>query len=135
LLGESLDLISLEADDEDEDITERLNGSAEQTKLLKRHMLAEAKSFRDLELLVVVLDSLELASNSVDAMRKYFPLLLGRPRVCIHLLTYLKGASATILEMIAALICIRHYSRLEQTSWLFCKIGYSLAREVILQLL
>jgi hypothetical protein len=71
LLGETLDLMSLEADGEDEDIAERLSGSAEQTRLLKRHMLAEAKTFRDLEQLIIVLDSLEIASVSVDSLRKY----------------------------------------------------------------
>jgi nuclear pore complex protein Nup107 len=69
ILGESLDLMSLESD-ENEDFTERLDGSPEQTKLLKRHMLAEAKTFRDLELLVIVLDSLEITGNMIDTLRK-----------------------------------------------------------------
>ncbi len=56
-IGESVDLLSLEQDDEDP--TEADPDSAEETKLLKRHMFAEAKNFRELESLIECLDILE----------------------------------------------------------------------------
>ena len=71
LLGESLDITDLENEGEQEDITERIEeNSASQMKLLKRYLAAEAKSFRELELLITALEYIELASDSIAAMDK-----------------------------------------------------------------
>ncbi len=56
-IGESVDHLSLEQDDED--LTEAAPDSPEEMKLLKRHMFAEAKNFRELESLIECLDILE----------------------------------------------------------------------------
>jgi nuclear pore complex protein Nup107 len=69
LLGEEYDLAGLEIDVEEEDITERIDGSAEQSRLLKRHMVAEAKSFSELELLIEALDLLEEISGCMEILR------------------------------------------------------------------
>jgi len=62
-LGESLDFISLEAQGEDGDLTEVLDGSADQKRLLKRHLLAEAKNYRELETLIESLDNMETVTS------------------------------------------------------------------------
>jgi nuclear pore complex protein Nup107 len=73
LLGESLDITDLENEGEQEDITEQIeDNSAAQMRLLKRYLAAEAKSFRELELLIEALQYIELASDSIAAMEKYF---------------------------------------------------------------
>jgi nuclear pore complex protein Nup107 len=77
LVGESLDLHSLETEGYEEDITERIEDPAGSMRLLKRHLVAEAKSFRDLEMLVGALDCLEFASDSIHALQRYF----GNPYV------------------------------------------------------
>jgi len=61
LLGESLNFAGLEAGDED--LTERMDGSGEQKRLLKKHLLAEAKSFRELEAFIEALDKVETIST------------------------------------------------------------------------
>lgn len=71
MLGETLDLRDLEKACKNEDITESFDVSARQTILLKRHLLAEAKSFRDMELLVGAIDNIESASEHLDAMKRY----------------------------------------------------------------
>lgn len=72
LLGESFDLVDLENEGEQEDITGEVGGSAAQMKLLKRYLVGEAKSFRELELLNAALEYIELAGDSISAMEKYF---------------------------------------------------------------
>ncbi|KAM3074125.1 Nucleoporin nup84 [Clarireedia jacksonii] len=58
LLGESLDFDSLESDNDD-DLTEVLDGSANNKRLIKRYMAEQAKNFRELETLVMALDHIE----------------------------------------------------------------------------
>lgn len=62
ILGYSCDLHGLEAGD-DGDVTEVLDGSASQKRLLKQHLLAQAKSYKELESLIDCLDILETASS------------------------------------------------------------------------
>lgn len=69
ILGQSLDFAGLEAGD-DEDPTEVLNGTAERKGLLRRHMLAEAKNFRELETLTETLDNIETISSMEILMRE-----------------------------------------------------------------
>lgn len=70
ILGTSQDFIALESDAE-EDLTEVLDGSADQKKLLKRHLLAEARSFRELEALIELLDNMETTSSMAQLMDEY----------------------------------------------------------------
>jgi nuclear pore complex protein Nup107 len=72
LLGESFDIVDLENEGEQEDITEQIGDLAAQMRLLKRYMAGEAKSFRELELLIAALEYIEFASDSISAMEKYF---------------------------------------------------------------
>jgi nuclear pore complex protein Nup107 len=67
ILGEAVDFYSLESG-EDEDLTEVLDGSAEQKRLLKKHLLAEAKSFRELETLIECLDNIETVTSMAAIM-------------------------------------------------------------------
>jgi nuclear pore complex protein Nup107 len=62
ILGKGYDFNNLEAGD-DEDVTEVLDGSAKQKRLLKQHLLDEAKSFRELECLIECLDNMETSSS------------------------------------------------------------------------
>lgn len=57
LLGEALDFTSWE--NEDEDMTEVLDGSADRRRLLKRYLLEQSKPFRELEALIHALDLIE----------------------------------------------------------------------------
>lgn len=68
ILGETLDIFGPSG--EDEDLTEVLDGSGERKRLLKQHMLAEAKSFRELELLSVCLDQLETVASLTAIMKE-----------------------------------------------------------------
>jgi nuclear pore complex protein Nup107 len=52
----------MEAGD-DEELTEVLDGSAEQKRLLRKHMLAEARNFRELESLIESLDNIETVTS------------------------------------------------------------------------
>ncbi|KAG4032097.1 hypothetical protein MFRU_007g00110 [Monilinia fructicola] len=58
LLGENLDFHGLESQD-NEDLTEVLDGSADKKRHLKRYMVEQAKSFRELETLALTLDRIE----------------------------------------------------------------------------
>jgi len=58
----------LKNEGEQEDITERIGDSATQMKFLKRYLAGEAKSFKELELLIAALEYIELASDSIAAM-------------------------------------------------------------------
>lgn len=60
LLGESLDFQGLESE-ENEDLTEVLDGSADKKRHLKKYMVEQAKSFRELETLALTLDRIESA--------------------------------------------------------------------------
>ncbi|TVY83378.1 Nucleoporin [Lachnellula suecica] len=57
LINETLDFNGLEG--EGEDVTEVLDGSADRRRRLKRHLIEEAKPFRELEALIIALDLLE----------------------------------------------------------------------------
>lgn len=70
ILGESIDLETMAADCEEEDLSEVIDGKPDQKKLLKRHMLAEAKNYTELETLAEVLDSLEDYSSIVVLLRE-----------------------------------------------------------------
>ncbi len=72
ILGESLDILALEADNGDEDAVERLDASPEQLKMLKKHMVAESKSFRDLENLIQALLFIEGAASVKDALEEQY---------------------------------------------------------------
>ena len=67
ILGESVDFVSLENGD-DEDLTEVLDGSADQKRLMKKYLLAEAKSFRELEILIEHLDNIETVTSMASLM-------------------------------------------------------------------
>ncbi|KAJ5047115.1 uncharacterized protein L3040_002958 [Drepanopeziza brunnea f. sp. 'multigermtubi'] len=62
ILGDTYDYIGLE-NEEDEDITEVLDGSADGKRHLKKYMVAQAKSFRELESLIDSLDYLETCTS------------------------------------------------------------------------
>lgn len=62
IIGDSCDFRTLELG-EDGDVTEYQDGTAQKRRLLKQHMLAEAKSFRELEALIEALDFLETAAS------------------------------------------------------------------------
>lgn len=46
-------------------------------KLLKRFLAAEAKSFRDMELLVTALEYLELTTEAIASLERYIDKLLS----------------------------------------------------------
>lgn len=62
ILGDSYDFETLESGD-DEDLTEVLDGSADQKRLLRKHLLDEAKSYRELENLIECLDNIETVAS------------------------------------------------------------------------
>ena len=62
LLGKSFDFAEL-CNDREEDLTEVLDGSADEKRLLKLHLLAEAKTYRELEALIECLDNVETCSS------------------------------------------------------------------------
>lgn len=62
ILGDSLDFHDLEGGDNG-DLTEVLEGTADKKRQLKQHLIAEAKSFRELENLIECLDYLETTSS------------------------------------------------------------------------
>lgn len=70
ILGESRDFLALEADEDDEDLTEVLDGSADQKRLLKKHLLVEAKTYRELEALIELLDNMETTSSMSMLMQE-----------------------------------------------------------------
>ncbi len=67
ILGETLDFFSLESGNE-EDLTEVLDGSGEQKRLLRRRLLTESKSFRELETLIECLDNIETVTSMAAIM-------------------------------------------------------------------
>ena len=78
VLGESLDFIGLEMVD-DEDLTEVLDGTADKKRLMRMHLLAEAKSYRELEVFVEHLDNIETVTSMASLMNEYVDLLSSRP--------------------------------------------------------
>jgi nuclear pore complex protein Nup107 len=71
ILGVSVDFANLESEGVDEDLTEVLDGSAEQKRLLRKHLLAEAKTFRELETLIESLDNMETVTSMGDLLHEY----------------------------------------------------------------
>ncbi|TVY48292.1 Nucleoporin [Lachnellula occidentalis] len=61
LIGEAVDFSSLEG--ADDDMTEVLDGSADRRRYLKRHLVEQAKSFRELETLTRALDLIETVTS------------------------------------------------------------------------
>ncbi|KAG9234122.1 107-domain-containing protein [Amylocarpus encephaloides] len=62
ILGEQLDFNGLE--DSDEDLTEVLDDSADNKRLLKQQMIIEAKNYREMETLMELLDIIETATGT-----------------------------------------------------------------------
>ncbi|CZT05067.1 related to Nuclear pore complex protein Nup107 [Rhynchosporium agropyri] len=62
ILGKIFDFADL-GNTEEEDLTEVLDGSANQKRLLKKHLLAEAKTYRELEALIECLDHVETVAS------------------------------------------------------------------------
>jgi nuclear pore complex protein Nup107 len=58
ILGDTYDFENLESI-EDEDLTEVLDGSANRKRALHKHLLDEAKNYRELENLIECLDNIE----------------------------------------------------------------------------
>ncbi|PBP22516.1 hypothetical protein BUE80_DR006503 [Diplocarpon rosae] len=69
LLGDYFDVPGLDAV-EQEDITEVFDGSADVKRQLKKHLIAQAKSFRELESLIECLDAIETCTSAVGLMRE-----------------------------------------------------------------
>jgi nuclear pore complex protein Nup107 len=63
IIGQSVDFEGLEEAGEDEDLTEVLDGSANEKRLLKKLLLSEAKSYRELETLICALDNMETITS------------------------------------------------------------------------
>ena len=67
ILGECIDLDTMRTDCEEADSK---SADGEDRKLLKRHMLAEAQNYQELETLAEVLDSLEDFSGIVSLLEE-----------------------------------------------------------------
>jgi len=70
ILGESLDLSGLAFEGDDEDLTEVLDGSADYKRMMKKHLLAEARSFRELESLIESLDHMETIASMGELLHE-----------------------------------------------------------------
>lgn len=75
ILGDSLDFAELEKESDDEDLTEFLDGSIGDKQLMKKHLLAEAKNYRELETLIETLDHLETMRSIGDIINEYVDLV------------------------------------------------------------
>jgi nuclear pore complex protein Nup107 len=71
IIGQGLDFTALESNDENEDLTEVLDGSAEDKMFLRKHLLAEAKSYRELEALTESLDYMETVTSMGYLLQEY----------------------------------------------------------------
>lgn len=71
IIGQGLDFTGLESSDENEDLTEVLDGLAEDKMFLRKHLLAEAKSFRELEALTESLDYMETVTSMGYLLQEY----------------------------------------------------------------
>ncbi|KAE8443343.1 hypothetical protein EG329_001986 [Mollisiaceae sp. DMI_Dod_QoI] len=69
IIGDSFDFDALESG-EDEDLTEVLDGSADHKKLLRKHLLDEAKNFRELECLIECLDNIETVASMESLIKE-----------------------------------------------------------------
>ncbi|CZR70143.1 related to Nuclear pore complex protein Nup107 [Phialocephala subalpina] len=69
ILGDSFDFDGLESG-EDEDLTEVLDGSADQKKLLRKHLLDEARNYRELEWLIECLDNIETVASMESLVKE-----------------------------------------------------------------
>lgn len=69
ILGDSFDFDALESG-EDEDLTEVLDGSADQKKLLRKHLLDEARNYRELEWLIECLDNIETVASMESLVKE-----------------------------------------------------------------
>lgn len=72
LLGDSVGVAFLEADEED--LTEVLDGSSENKRLLKKYLLDEMKNFRELECLTEHLEYIESISRHTEAFEQQVPI-------------------------------------------------------------
>jgi nuclear pore complex protein Nup107 len=70
ILGQSLDFEQLEYAGEDEDLTEVLDGSADEKRLMRKHLVAEAKKFRELETLIQSLDHMDTIASLGHLMKE-----------------------------------------------------------------
>jgi nuclear pore complex protein Nup107 len=70
IIGQSVDFDGLEETGEDEDLTEVLDGSADEKRMLKKYLLAEAKNFIELETLIMVLDQMETITSFGQLMEE-----------------------------------------------------------------
>ena len=70
IIGQSVGFDALGDMGEDEDLTEVLDGSANEKRLLKKYLLAEAKSFRELESLILALDNMETITSLGQLMEE-----------------------------------------------------------------
>jgi nuclear pore complex protein Nup107 len=70
IIGQSVGFEGLDDMGEDEDLTEVLDGSANEKRLLKKYLLAEAKSFRELESLILALDNMETITSLGQLMEE-----------------------------------------------------------------
>lgn len=71
ILGQGMDFIALESNDDNEDLTEVLDGSADDKRFLRKHLLSEAKSFRELEALTESLDNMETVTSMGYLLQEY----------------------------------------------------------------
>jgi nuclear pore complex protein Nup107 len=69
ILGKGMDFLDL-MNDREEDLTEVLDGSADQKRLLKKHLLYEAKTYRELETLIEYLDHVETISSCAHILKE-----------------------------------------------------------------
>lgn len=69
ILGDSFDFDALESG-EDEDLTEVLDGSADQKKMLRKHLLDEARNYRELEWLIECLDNIETVASMESLVKE-----------------------------------------------------------------
>lgn len=63
IVGRSLNFDELEYNGEEADLTEVLNWSSERSQLLRKHLLTESKTFRELETLIESLDYMETIAS------------------------------------------------------------------------
>lgn len=70
ILGRHLDFHELEHGSDDEDLTEVLDWSSDAHRLLRKHLLAEAKSFRELETLIESLDNMETIASMGELLHE-----------------------------------------------------------------
>lgn len=70
ILGRNYDFEALESG-EDEDLTEVLNGSVDHKKVLRKYLLDEARTYRELECLIESLDLVETIASMECIIQEY----------------------------------------------------------------